>query len=78
MSARVALLAHEEDSFKADTRAASDWLRRYFYTKDRKVGEALATLKQLTAAEVTIEVPDISGSLEAVRNAKLVRERGLR
>jgi len=78
MSARVALLAHEEDSFKADTRAASDWLRRYFSTKDRKVGEALATLKQLAAAEVTIEVPDISGSLEAVRNAKLVRERGLR
>jgi uroporphyrin-3 C-methyltransferase len=78
MSARVALLAHEEDSFKTDTRAASDWLRRYFSSKDRKVGEALATLKQLTAAEVTIEIPDISGSLEAVRNAKLVRERGLR
>jgi uncharacterized protein HemX len=77
MSARVASLAHEEDSFKADS-AASDWLRRYFSSKDRKVGEALATLKQLTAAEVTIEVPDISGSLEAVRNAKLVRERGLR
>lgn len=78
MSARVALLAHEEDSFKADTRGAGDWLRRYFDSKDRKVSEALATLKQLTAAEVTIEVPDISGSLEAVRNAKLVRERGLR
>ncbi len=78
MSGRVALLAHEEDSFKADMRGASDWLRRYFDGRDRKVSEALATLKQLTAAEVTIEVPDISGSLEAVRNAKLVRERGLR
>jgi uroporphyrin-3 C-methyltransferase len=78
MSARVALLAHGEDSFKADTRGALDWLTRYFDTKDRKVGQALATLKQLTAAEVTIDVPDISGSLEAVRTAKLVRERGLR
>jgi uroporphyrin-III C-methyltransferase len=78
MGARVALLAHEENSFKADTRAALDWLRRYFDVKDAKVGEALATLKQLAAAEVTIDVPDIAGSLEAVRNAKLVRERGLR
>jgi uroporphyrin-3 C-methyltransferase len=78
MSARVALLAHEEDSFKADVRGAGDWLRRYFDGRDRKVSEALATLKQLTAAEITIEIPDISGSLEAVRNAKLVRERGLR
>jgi uroporphyrin-3 C-methyltransferase len=78
MSARVALLAHEEDSFKADTRDAVAWLQRYFDTKDRRVEVALAALKQLAAAEVTIEVPDISGSLEAVRNAKLVRERGLR
>jgi len=78
MSARVALLAHEEDSFKADTRAAVAWLQRYFDTKDRRVGVALAALKQLAAAEVAIDVPDISGSLEAVRNAKLVRERGLR
>ena len=78
MSGRVALLAHEEDSFKADMRGAGDWLRRYFDSKDRMVSDALATLKQLSAAEVTIDVPDISGSLEAVRNAKLVRERGLR
>jgi uroporphyrin-3 C-methyltransferase len=72
------LLAHEEDSFKADTREAVAWLQRYFDASDGKVAQGLATLKQLAAADVTIEVPDISGSLEAVRNAKLVRERGLR
>jgi len=59
-------------------RAAVAWLQRYFDSKDRRVGLALAALKQLAAAEVTIDLPDISGSLEAVRNAKLVRERGLR
>jgi uroporphyrin-III C-methyltransferase len=78
MSARVALLAHEEDSFKADARAASEWLQRYFDVKDRQVGQALGTLRQLANAEVSVDVPDISGSLEAVRNAKVVRERGLR
>jgi uroporphyrin-3 C-methyltransferase len=78
MSARVALLAHDGDSFKADTRDAVEWLQRYFDTSDRKVVQALTMLKQLAANEITVEVPDIPGSLEAVRSAKLVREKGLR
>jgi uroporphyrin-III C-methyltransferase len=78
MSARVALLAHDGESFKADTREALDWLQRYFDKNDHKVTQALTLLKQLAASEISVEVPDIAGSLEAVRNAKLVRERGLR
>lgn len=78
MSARVALLAHEGAGFKTDTRDAVDWLQRYFATSDRKVAEALSTLRQLAEAEVSSELPDISGSLEAVRSAKVVRERSQR
>ena len=78
MSARVALLAHDGDSFRADTRDAVEWLQRYFDTSDRKVVQALTMLKQLAANEITVEVPDIASSLEAVRSAKLVREKGLR
>ena len=78
ISARVSLLAHEEDSFKADTRQCAQWLQQYFNGKDRKVTQALATLRQISAADLNIDVPDISGSLDSVRNAKVVRERGLR
>jgi len=78
MSARVALLAHDGDSFKADTRDAVEWLQRYFDTSDRRVAQALTTLKQLAANDISVEVPDIPGSLEAVRSAKLAREKGLR
>ena len=78
MSARVALLAHDGDSFKADTRDAVEWLQRYFDTGDHRVAQALTTLKQVAASEIGIEVPDVSGSLEAVRSAKLAREKGLR
>jgi uroporphyrin-3 C-methyltransferase len=78
ISARVSLLAHEEGSFKADTRQCAQWLQQYFNGRDRKVTQALATLRQISAAEINIEIPDISSSLDAVRNAKLVRERGLR
>jgi uroporphyrin-3 C-methyltransferase len=78
ISARVSLLAHEEDSFKADTRQCAQWLQQYFNGKDRKVAQALATLRQISAADLNIDVPDISGSLDSVRNAKVIRERGLR
>ena len=78
ISARVSLLAHEEESFKADTRQSMQWLQQYFNNKDRKVTQALATLRQISAGDINIDVPDISGSLDSVRNAKLVRERGLR
>jgi uroporphyrin-3 C-methyltransferase len=78
ISARVSLLAHEEDSFKADTRQCAQWLQQYFNSKDRKVAQAIGTLRQISTAELNIDVPDISGSLDSVRNAKVVRERGLR
>jgi uroporphyrin-3 C-methyltransferase len=78
LSARIALLAHDETAFKADTRSAADWLQRYFDTNDKRVGAAVAALKQLSESEVSIDLPDVSASLEAVRNQKLVRERGLR
>jgi uroporphyrin-3 C-methyltransferase len=78
LSARIALLAHDEAGFHADTRSASEWLRRYYDARDKRVGMALDALRQLSESRLSIDLPDISTSLEAVRNARLVRERGLR
>jgi uroporphyrin-3 C-methyltransferase len=78
LSARIALLAHDEGSFKADTRSAREWLTRYFDVKDKRVTAGVATLKELSESDLSIDLPDISGSLQAVRNQKLIRERGLR
>jgi uroporphyrin-3 C-methyltransferase len=78
LSARIALLAHDEASFKADTRSAAEWLSRYFDAKDKRVATGVGVLRQLSDSDVSIDLPDISGSLQAVRNHKLIRERGLR
>ena len=78
LSARVALLAHDPASFKADTVSAADWLQRYFDTSDKKVGAAVTMLKQLSDSDISIDLPDITASLEAVRDARVARERGLR
>ena len=78
LSARIALLARDEKAFKADIRSARDWLQRYFDASDNQVGAALAALKQLSETDVRIDLPEISASVDAVRQQKLVRERGLR
>ncbi len=78
LSARVALLAHDPAGFRADTRSAADWLQRYFDTNDKKVSAAMTALTQLSESDVSIDLPDITASLEAVRDARVARERGLR
>jgi uroporphyrin-3 C-methyltransferase len=75
LSARIALLRHDEVTYKADLKAANAWLRRYFDVKAKPTQTALGILKQLAGGPLSIEMPDISASLNAVRNYKLVRER---
>ncbi|MGH8866030.1 MAG: uroporphyrinogen-III C-methyltransferase, partial [Burkholderiales bacterium] len=78
LGARLTLLTRDETSFKADLDAASDWLQRYYDTGSKPVAAALSTLKQLAQSEVGIELPDISASLDAARNLRMVRERAVR
>jgi len=76
LSARLALLSRDEASYKADLKAVQAMLGRYFDIKSTAVQGALTTLRQLAGSSISIEMPDISASLNAVRNYKLARERG--
>lgn len=78
IGARLALLARDGTSYKADLKAARDWLGRYYDTRNNSVAHAAATLRNLHDAEVGIEVPDISATLEAMRSHRLSRDRGAR
>lgn len=78
LGARLALLAHDEASFKVDLKAASGWLTRYYDGSDKTVAAAQTTLKQQLQADIGMQMPDISASLDAARNSKLARERALR
>jgi uroporphyrin-3 C-methyltransferase len=78
LSARIALLARDESSFRADVRSSQEWLQRYFDPRDKQVSSAQAALKQLSDMQVSIDLPSALESVDAVRNQKLVRERGLR
>lgn len=78
ISARLALLSHDEASFQRELKSAQAWVNRYFDSKSKDATQAQASLQKLTAANITLNVPDISGSLEAVRSYRATHERGAR
>lgn len=78
IGARLALLARDATSYKADLKAARDWLNRYYDSRNSNVARALAMLRDLHDAEVGIEAPEINATLEAMRNLRAARERSRR
>jgi uroporphyrin-3 C-methyltransferase len=70
LNARLALLSRNEGTFRDDLGSAQQMLGRYFDTKARSTLSVQALLRQVQANNVTIEVPDLSESLNAVRNYK--------
>jgi len=78
LSARMALVTRDEVSFRRDLKTSQDWLRRYFDAKSGASAQALSTLQKLAASNIVIDMPDISGSLEAVRNYRVSHDRSAR
>ena len=75
LSARVALLARDEPSFREDLKASQAWIAKYFDVRAKPTATALAALKGLAESPVVIGVPDINASLAAVRTARAAREK---
>jgi len=78
LSARLALLTRDEASYKHDIKAAQDWIKLYFDGKAAETAQAIGMLQKLSASSIKIDLPDVSGSLEAVRHYRISRERGAR
>jgi uroporphyrin-III C-methyltransferase len=70
LNARLALLARNESSFRDDLNTAQETLLKYFDTGARSTQSAQAALRQVQANNLSIEMPDLSDSLNAVRNYK--------
>jgi uroporphyrin-3 C-methyltransferase len=74
LSARLALLSRDEASFKQGLMTSQLWTARYFDGKSSEVKQMSDGLKKLAASDISIELPDISASLKAVRNYRLMRD----
>ncbi|HYR05614.1 MAG TPA: uroporphyrinogen-III C-methyltransferase [Gallionella sp.] len=74
LSARLALLSRDEDGFRQELKTAQLWVIRYFDGKSNEVMRVLAGMKKIAASPVSIELPDVSPSLQVVRNYRLTHE----
>jgi len=78
LNARLALLARDQWTYRNELKAAHALLVRHFDARDKAVQSADATLRQLAASEVVIELPTLNDSLSAIRSFRSGRERDAR
>jgi uroporphyrin-III C-methyltransferase len=69
-SARLALLEDDPVVWRAALREARDWLDRWFDVDETAVSSAADELERLAAAEIRPQRPDISRSLELLRQRR--------
>ena len=78
LSARLALLSRDETSFKHDVKISQDWIKLYFDVKQGEGAQAVSMLQKLNTSHIKIDLPDVSGSLEAVHHYRASREKETR
>lgn len=74
LTARVALLQHDQASYKADLDAVKQWLNAYFDTKHPDTIQAFLLLNKLNSSNISIDLPQLSESFAALDRYKLTLE----
>ena len=75
-AARLALLKGEQGVFEQSIDDANAWLDAYFDSGSLQVESAQTTLREIRATSVTATLPDISESLELLRQYQSLSEPG--
>lgn len=70
LNARLALLSRNDAAFRSDLNEAEHALNRYFDTRAKTTQSAQELLKQLQGSLLSIEMPTLANSLNAVRNSR--------
>lgn len=67
MTARIALLRNDNESYKKTLQQTQQWLNKYFNIESQNAKWALAELEKLAALNPTPQLPDITGSLSQLQ-----------
>ncbi len=76
LNARINLLNREQALFRKDLDTAIAGVERWFDTASPQVKQSIATLRSLQGQPLTMQYPDLSESLGAIRSAKAATEKG--
>ena len=74
LTARVALLQHDETTYKADLVTSKNWLNAYFDLRDADAKSVISTIQELSSNAINIQMPDIEESLTLASTYKLSLE----
>lgn len=74
LSARIALLQHDQASYQADLTLVRQWLQQYYDMQHPNAIKALKLLNQLIENRVSLELPELHESLNAINRYKLSLE----
>ena len=66
-TARLALFRNDDVSYHSSLETASDWLTKYFNTEAGSTASMLDAVERLNEAKLDQPLPDISGSLNSLR-----------
>lgn len=75
LNARLALLSRDQWTYRNELKVAQEWLGRHFDGQDKAVQSTQAALRQLSSAELNIELPNLNESLTALRSFRPVKEK---
>lgn len=73
LGARIALLSRDAQSYQGDLGSALSALERHFDMSDHGVAATAAALRKLQAAQVQVDVPELTETLEALRKLRPLR-----
>lgn len=75
LTAKLAMMTHDQAGFRRELKTVRLWLDRYCDNTARATQQVLGEVKKLSAATIAVDVPDISPTLDAVRNYRAAQER---
>lgn len=75
LNARLALLSRDQITHRSEVKQAQEWLARHFLKEDKAVQSALATLQQMLAVQLNVELPNLNDSQAALRSLRQGKEK---
>ena len=75
LNARLALFARDQWTYRNELKVAQEWLGKHFDANDKAVVAAQSTLRQMTATEINVELPNLNDTQAALRSLRPGKEK---
>lgn len=75
LNARLALFSRDQWTYRNELKVAQEWLGKHFDANDKAVASAQSTLRQMSAAEINVELPNLNDTQAALRSLRQGRDK---